>query len=363
MSRDRNTQAVYSLKGKPLNSWEADQAKVFSNAELSDLTCAIGTGLFTDEMTEEEVEAAMAKLRYAKVIIMSDADIDGSHIECLLLGHLFRHQRPLIERGHVYLALPPLYRVTEKGKHAFLKDDRELAAFFRKRAKAVVGNDKALLALAGYASQAKAALEAIAGGAGLMPGDVAHAFQALVSYEDTRKDWLRAFAERIVELRGTTCEGVEAQETESGAVVVSGLESSGRFFTTVVDETFYEAVCSAWEAVSDMVGQDELWELSQSSGAIISDNACGDVYRMACEIEKASRKGIAVQRNKGLGEMQAEELGETTLDRATRRLIRVTVDDFDAAGAFVGSMMSKGDVDARREVVRATRLDRDMVDA
>ena len=149
MSRDRNTQAVYSLKGKPLNSWEADQAKVFSNAELSDLTCAIGTGLFTDEMAEEEVEAAMAKLRYAKVVIMSDADIDGSHIECLLLGHLFRHQRPLIERGHVYLALPPLYRVTEKGKHAFLKDDRELAAFFRKRAKAVVGDDKALLALAG----------------------------------------------------------------------------------------------------------------------------------------------------------------------------------------------------------------------
>lgn len=363
MSRDRNTQAVYALKGKPLNSWEADQAKVFSNAELSDLTCAIGTGLFTDEMTEEEIEAAMAKLRYHKVIVMADADIDGSHIECLLMGHLYKHQRPLIERGHLYIALPPLYRVTEKGKHSFLKDDRELAAFFRKRAKAVVGNDKALLALAGYASQAKAALEAIAGGAGLMPGDVAHAFQALVSYEDTRKDWLRAFAERIVELRGTTCEGVEAQETESGAVVVSGLESSGRFFTTVVDETFYEAVCSAWEAVSDMVGQDELWELSQSSGAIISDNACGDVYRMACEIEKASRKGIAVQRNKGLGEMQAEELGETTLDRATRRLIRVTVDDFDAAGAFVGSMMSKGDVDARREVVRATRLDRDMVDA
>ena len=363
MSRDRNTQAVYSLKGKPLNSWEADQAKVFSNAELSDLTCAIGTGLFTDEMAEEEVEAAMAKLRYAKVVIMSDADIDGSHIECLLLGHLFRHQRPLIERGHVYLALPPLYRVTEKSKHTFLKDEAALAAFFRKRAKAVVGDDKALLALAGYATQAKAAIEACAGSSGLMPGDVAHAFRALVSYEDTREDWLRALAEKIVELRGQDCEGVEAQETESGAVVVSGLEASGRFFTTVIDDTFYEAVTAAWEAVVRMVGNEELFELAQATIKTVSEVPCGDVYRMACEIEKASRKGISVQRNKGLGEMQAEELGETTLDRATRRLIRVTVDDFDAAGAFVGSMMSKGDVEARREVVRNIRVDRELVDA
>ena len=239
MSRDRNTQAVYALKGKPLNSWEADQAKVFSNAELSDLTCAIGTGLFTPEMTPEEVDAAMAKLRYHKIIVMADADIDGSHIECLLMGHLYKHQLPLIERGHLYIALPPLYRVTEKSKHTFLKDEAALAAFFRKRAKAVVGDDKALLALAGYATQAKAAIEACAGSSGLMPGDVAHAFRALVSYEDTREDWLRALAEKIVELRGQDCEGVEAQETESGAVVVSGLEASGRFFTTVIDDTFY----------------------------------------------------------------------------------------------------------------------------
>jgi DNA gyrase subunit B len=346
-----------------VNSWECDQAKVFSNAELSDLTCAIGVGLLTDEMSAEEIDAAMAKLRYAKVVIMSDADIDGAHIQCLLLGHFYRHQRPLVERGHVYIALPPLYRVTEKGKHTFLKDERDLAAFFRRRAKTTVGEDKALLALAGYATQVKSAIEATAGSSGLMPGDVAHAFRAIVSYEDKREDWLRAFAEKIVELRGEDCEGVEAQETESGAVVVSGLEASGRFFTTVIDETFYEAVTAAWDAVADMVGQDSLIDLAQTAAKTVNEVVCGDVYRMACEIEKASRKGIAVQRNKGLGEMQAEELGETTLDRATRRLIRITVSDFDAAGAFVGSMMSKGDVEARREVVRTVRVDRELVDA
>ena len=296
--------------------------------------------------------------------LASGAFVHNSHIECLLLGHMFRHQLPLIERGHVYVALPPLYRITEKGKHTFLRDESAMATFFRKRAKAVVGDDAGMLAVAGYATQIRMAIETIAGGAGLMPGDVAHALRAVVSFDDTREDWLRAFAERIVELRGEDCEGVEAQETESGAVVVSGLEVSGRFFTTVIDETFHEAVVATWERVCALAGRDLIPGFLADGGPWkVGDVQCDDVYRLACEIEKASRKGIAVQRNKGLGEMQAEELGETTLDRATRRLIRVTVGDFDETGRFIGSMMSKGDVDARREVVRTVQVDREMVDA
>ena len=84
---------------------------------------------------------------------------------------------------------------------------------------------------------------------------------------------------------------------------------------------------------------------------------------MAAAIDRSSRRGVSIQRAKGLGEMQAEELGETTLDRSTRRLIRVNVADFDAAGEFVGSMLSSSTVEARREVVRSTRVDREMVDA
>ena len=367
MSRDRNTQAVYALKGKPLNSWEADQAKVFSNAELSDLTCAIGTGLFTPTMTDEEVEAAMAKLRYNKIIIMADADIDGSHIECLLLGHLYKHSLPLIERGHVYIALPPLYRVTEKGKHTFLKDDDAMAAFFRRRAKGAVGSDAALATLAGVTSRVRAVIEGQAGQIGTTPSDLAHALRAVVSYEDTREDWLRAFAERIVEIRSEECEGVEAHEAGSTgeAVVVSGLESSGRYFTTVIDQQFYEAVVNVWNALSEdaCLGQQTLSDLAAMGSGIVDGEACRDLYSMAAAIDRSSRRGVSIQRAKGLGEMQAEELGETTLDRSTRRLIRVTVADFDAAGEFVGSMLSSSTVEARREVVRSTRVDRELVDA
>ena len=360
----RAGRALRALLNIQVNSWECDQTKVFANAELSDLTCAIGTGLFTAEMTEEEVQASMDKLRYGKIIIMADADIDGSHIECLLLGHLYRHALPLIERGNVYIALPPLYRVAERGKHTFLKDEKALAAFFRKRAKSAVGTDTALSALAAVASQVRLAIETAAGAVGIIPSDLGHALRALVSYDDQREDWVRAFAERIYEIRASECEGVEAGEIENGAIIISGLEASGRYFTTVIDESFYTTVSNTWTALAGIIKHEETLSALTCEGARnIGDIQCFNIYQMACEIEKASRKGITVQRNKGLGEMQAEELGETTLDRETRRLIRVTVEDFDIAGEFVGSMLSKNDVEARREVVRNVDIDRELIDA
>ena len=439
MARNRQTQAIYSLKGKPLNSWECDQSKIFSNAELSDLTCAIGTGLFSPEMTAEEVDAAMTKLRYGKVIIMADADIDGclvsttlvqtingpkpffrlvqeaeagltnygfavdaennvvqvelrlpretkrvdelvcvtmsdgivfctpehpfltdegdyvpaaqlapgtnlrstngvnvlsavhtkiqsgkvpvydltvdlyhnfqlangvfvhnSHIECLLLGYMFRHCRPLIERGHVYIALPPLFRVTEKGKHTFLKDEAALSAFFKKRAKAIVGSDPLLLALAGGGMAIASQLEVLAGATGLAPSDIAHALRATATYDKEREDWLMAYAERIVEIREAECEGVSASEVDSGAIVVSGLEASGRYFTSVIDEAFFHTAAQAWGAVCAVVGSDAAFDLVGRDTIAVGDVACSDLYTAAKEIEKASRKGINVQRNKGL---------------------------------------------------------------
>lgn len=299
--------------------------------------------------------------------LANGAFVHNSHIECLLLGHLYKHSLPLIERGHVYIALPPLYRVTEKGKHTFLKDDKAMAAFFRRRAKGAVGDDPSLAALAGVTTQVRATIEGLAGQIGTSPVDLSHALRAVASYEDTREDWLRAFAERIVEIRGEECEGVEAHEAgETGeAVVVSGLEPGGRYFTTVIDQQFYEAVVNVWNALSDdsCLGQEVLVDIATGGVRTVDGDPCRDIYSMAAAIDRSSRRGVSIQRNKGLGEMQAEELGETTLDRLTRRLIRVNVADFDAAGEFVGSMLSSSTVEARREVVRSTRVDREMVDA
>ncbi len=477
-----------------VNSWEADATKVLSNAELSDLAAAIGTGFMSWGAPEADVDAAIAKLRYGKVIVMADADIDGcfvgdtlvdtvdslvpfwllaereraglppltgyaldrdgnevevlleaprmtkwtseyvsvriedneledvctpdhqyrmedgtyrqardlaagdrlagglvvkrtlastwdssedgcepvydltvrehhnfrlgsgayvhnSHIECLLLGHIFKHMRPLIERGHVYLALPPLYRITEKGKRTYLKDDRALADFFRRRAKKVTGDDAYLLRLAGCASLVRNAIERAARSAGAAPDDVSHALGLDVN-DPT------AMAEAIVEKREADgCEGVEGFTLEDGQAVVSGLAPGGRFFTTVVGEPFMAAVTEARTAVLELLG-------SLPAGRIeVAGRSCYHLLELAEVIETESQRGISIMRIKGLGEMQSEELGSTTLDVATRRLVRVTVGDFDAAGEFIGSMMSSGSVEARRELIQAAQVAEEMIDA
>ena len=360
MSRDRRTQAIYSLKGKPLNAWDCDQTKILSNNELSDLSCAIGTGLFTDDMSEEDIDLAVSKLRYNKIVILADADIDGSHIECLLMGFLYRHMLPLIERGHVYIGLPPLYRVTEKGKHTFLKDDAALGDFLRARAVKVVGDNESLLVLAAKSADIKHAIENIASAHGYTSQDIAHAMRAIIAYDSNAEDWLTEFAKSIKTLREEECEGVTLVKHNADTYIVSGLDASYRFFTTIVNTGFYNAVVEAWSQVEALAGNDALIELL--NGAVIDDEYT-TIYDLAAGIEKLIKKGLSVQRNKGLGEMQAEDLGETTLDQATRRLVRVTVDDFTVAGEFLGNMLNVNTVEARREIVRNAILNSEMVDA
>jgi DNA gyrase/topoisomerase IV subunit B len=142
--------------------------------------------------------------------------------------------------------------------------------------------------------------------------------------------------------------------------IVSGLDASYRFLSTIVNTGFYNAVVEAWTQVEALIGNDALIELL--NGAVIDDEYA-TIYDLAAGIEKLIKKGLSVQRNKGLGEMQAEDLGETTLDQATRRLVRVTVDDFTAAGEFLGNMLNVNTVEARREIVRGTILNSEMVDA
>ena len=363
MARDRNSQAIYALKGKPLNTWECDHARIFSNNEMSDLTCALGTGLFTDAMTEEEIDAAIGKLRYGKVIVLADADIDGSHIECLLIGHFFKHLRPLMERGHIFMALPPLYRVTERSKHTFYRDEAALSAFFRKRAKSVVAGDEALITLAGVTISVRSIIESAASTIGIEPADLAQAIGAACSYDSSREDWLMAFAEKIVEARSENCEGIEADQLVSGAVVIRGLEPSGRYFTTVITESFVNTVTTLVENLMKVIPEDAFSDLLSTGVRTINGVQYSDIYQMVCAIDKVSQQGLQVMRNKGLGEMEATELGETTLDVGSRRLIRVTVDDFDDTGTFIGTLLNKSDVEARRELVRNTVVDKSLVDA
>jgi DNA gyrase subunit B len=266
----------------------------------------------------------------------------NSHIECLLLAFFLKHMRPLIEGGNVYIGLPPLYRVTERGKRTYLRDDAALAEFFTERAKASVGDDAALLALAG----ASAALSAAVSAGGPDEADPAG-----------------ALAEAITEGRESQgCEGVEGAEVSEGVFVVSGLEPGGRYFTTVVTAEFVAAAERLYWAAVDLVGEGVVGEVADRRRTV-AGRECWHLLDYLETVEREVRRGVSILRIKGLGEMNDEELGATTLDPSARRLIQVRVSDFDEAGAFVGSMMSKGTVDARRRVIEESRIGREEVDA
>lgn len=286
--------------------------------------------------------------------------VHNSHIQCLLLGFFFQHMRPLVERGHVYIGLPPLYRVTERGKHTYLKDDAALAEFFRSRARALPGVDGDLEALASQAGRLVDAVETAAGRVGCDPEDLAHAAGALAGMEEGATP--EALGGEILRLREEAgCEATDGYVTEDGGVVVTGLAPGGRFFTTVVSEQLVEMAGYCLGLLADVVGDAAALRIAASPA--LGDQRFESFVSLARAIVRESQRGVTIQRNKGLGEMQAEELGETTLDPATRRLIRVRVEDFDATGEFLGSMLHDGSVGARRELVRSAEIDAERVDA
>ena len=123
-ARDRKTQAILPLRGKVINAEKTDFSKLLENKEIKDMITAFGCGI--------NKEFDIEKLRYNKIIIMTDGDVDGSHIRTLLLTFLYKYYRPLIEEGHVYAAMPPLYRVATNKEAIYLQDDAELAAFKEK---------------------------------------------------------------------------------------------------------------------------------------------------------------------------------------------------------------------------------------
>ena len=362
MARNRVTQAIYALKGKPLNTWECDPSRVLSNDELSDLSCAIGTGLFNDAMTEEETQQALTKLRYGKVIILADGDIDGSHIECLLLGHFFKHMRPLLEQGVIHIALPPLYRATENGKHTFYRDEDALASFYRRRAKKFAGDDNNLIELASVLRQVSLIIERAAENGSGRPRDLSSALKAYLSYDTEREDVIMSFAESLLAVRSESSEGVIAEVLETGDVVISGVMNGTDFFTDVITADFINTVADIYASIAEILNEEILQDLifnSRTIGGVIRH----DIYSMAKALEKVSQAGVNIIRNKGLGEMNASELGETTLDVSSRRLIQISVENFDESGKFINTLLHKSEVESRRRLVYETTVKKTDIDA
>jgi len=362
--RDRRTQAILPLRGKILNVEKARFDKMLSSAEIATLITALGTGI-----GPEEFDAS--KARYHKIVIMTDADVDGSHIRTLLLTFFFRQMPALLEKGYLYIAQPPLYRVAKGKKEQYLKDEAAMDEFLLS-----AGTEKAEL-VAGETSIRGADLKELA--------QDALKYRALLDRADRRRDKrlvdaaiqqgdldvrllkdheaMRRLATSIFEKAQKLYPELDArevaevrhdQEHDSWVIVfrtwVAGAPRETRF-----DEEYLSG--PEWVELAALHG--EIASLGAGPHALKVDGTereVDDVFDMVEALKQVASQGQTIQRYKGLGEMNPEQLWETTMDPAQRTFLQVRVDDAVEADEIFGILMGDA-VDQRREFIEKHALD------
>jgi DNA gyrase subunit B len=355
--RDRKFQAILPLKGKILNVEKARLDRMLSSEEIRLMITALGTGIGADDFS-------VAKLRYHKVIIMTDADVDGSHIRTLILTFFYRHMREVIDRGHLYIAQPPLFKVTQNKKDTYLKDETEKSRFLLAR---------------------------IAEAVEITPdGGIGVKGEALINMLQ-RMEELRGHGRKVA-VRGIPRDAQEVLLRESFtdrnalgdeariASVVTALTQAGFIDARVVRDDVTETVAIQFRAGNngsgktfainhDLVGQYEFRQMVKSHEQLSAfglppyavrhgddTTIYRDIDALLDQIYKLAEKGLTIQRYKGLGEMNPEQLWETTMNPNSRRLLQVTVQD--AVGADEIFTVLMGDqVEPRRDFIQKNALE------
>jgi DNA gyrase subunit B len=350
-ARDRNTQAILPLRGKILNVEKSRIDKVLANTEVQALITAIGTGV-RDEFD-------IAKARYHKVVLLTDADVDGAHIRTLALTLLFREMQPLIEAGYVYIAKPPLYRLTRGQKHRYLERESELedillgdkfekiGAFdrYNKQFKLTDARWKRFSRLLKQYEGWAAALRATYG-----HGIVSFVQEArLLEEHITDADALL----RHVAKDGTNGEAFNAKLLSENAeeIVIrtieakTGLASTHHVGRAALDAHEYHRLADVHRDIEQLVGTPPF---TVRLGETIKD--AGSYADLRAAILEIAQRGVAFYRFKGLGEMDPEELRETTMDPSSRTLVQVTMEDATVADR-VFSMLMGDQVEPRRAFI------------
>ena len=354
-ARNRENQAVLPLRGKILNVERARFDRMLSSELIGTLILALGTGIGRDDFNAD-------KLRYHKIILMADADVDGAHIRTLLLTFFYRQMPELIERGHVYIAQPPLYKVSKGKQSRYLKDQSEMDSYLIEE-----GSSEASLDLPGGERRVGADLQALV--------REAKAFKALADRLSQRAP---LFAIEQSALAGLFAEDADmtgasaasatrldlyAEEGDgawAGAPGEQGAVVFGRTRRAVKESVVLE------EALIRSLDARRLAERALAFAGVFDTPA---IYRrkeksttirgpidLLNAVLDAGKKGLAIQRYKGLGEMNPEQLWETTLDANARTLLQVKVDHADDADDLFAKLM--GDVvEPRREFIQANALD------
>ncbi len=356
MGRDRTYQAILPLRGKIINSEKNRINKVLSNNEIQAMITAIGTGI-GDEFD-------ISKLRYHKVIVMTDADVDGSHIRTLILTFLYRHMKELIERGHVYIAVPPLYKVKLGNQEFYFEKDSQLEELLvRERVgelEIVSRGTQALKLTEARWRRFSSALAEFEGwlgrlradfGAGVADFVVTH---RLVETEAGSIADLDAYIAASVD-NGYALSVLDRSEEASLEVKVVETETSAATHLTVpaalLSSPIYANLRRAYAKLVEVVGEPP-FELA--TGKKRRDAESFGALRL--ESLELAKEGVALSRFKGLGEMNEEQLWETTMDPAKRLLIQVEVEDGSAADALF-SMLMGDQVEPRRNFIEENARD------
>ena len=369
--RDRRTQAILPLKGKILNVEKARFDKMLSSAEVGTLITALGTGIGRDDFNIE-------KLRYHRIIIMTDADVDGSHIRTLLLTFFYRQMPALIERGHIYIAQPPLYKIKRGKQEVYVKDDAELNQYLLNaaldNASLHVSNDAPALSGVALESLAKEhlAVEAIIARLSARYDEkVLRAITTLptVTREltenlDELESWTNALSaalpksngDRAANGNGGTYSATLDRGDEDGEGVRIGITrvQHGIGKTRYLPREFFSS--NEYRHISTLSGK--LSELLGDGAYVQRGERREDVAVFAESVEwlmAEARRGQSIQRYKGLGEMNPDQLWDTTVNPETRRLMQVRVEDAIKADDIFTTLM--GDqVEPRRAFIEKNAL-------
>jgi DNA gyrase subunit B len=354
-ARDRTYQAILPLRGKVINAEKNRINKVLSNAEIQAMITAIGTGILD--------EFDITKLRYHRVIVMTDADVDGSHIRTLILTFLYRNMPELVERGHVYIAVPPLYRVKLGGRELYVEKESQFESLLvRERVKDMVVTDSSGADLAFTEAKYDRFVRELAQFEGLLQ-------KLRADFGNAPADFV--VAHRLVELEATAPAEIEPalatlepngydvavvqHDTEMFEAKVVERETSAASFVTVpatlLASPFYGSLRQVYARLVRVVGRPPFRVTAGKKAR--EAQTFQELRAVALDLAK---DGIQVSRFKGLGEMNPDELRETTMDPAKRMLIRVDVEDATLADEIFSKLM--GDqVEPRRAFIEQNARD------
>jgi len=362
-ARDRRTQAVLPLRGKILNVEKARFDKLLSSEEIRTMISALGTGI-------GDKDYDINKLRYHKVIIMTDADVDGSHIRTLLLTFFFRYMPELIEKGYLYVAQPPLYRVLDKKKEIFIKDEDEFNDFIIERiirSEKVKLKDGSLIQGNELGVLIKTLLKFYQNLNKLSKNGYSKEFimdLINIDFKDMSNFGEKEFLELLVDQLSK--KGFEITETD--------LDEEHEYWKIALID--HKNGSSVIKIDSDFFSSPELRALfniskkirpvlSKSPFILIGNNnspvRLEEAEDLLKELMERGKKGLEIQRYKGLGEMNPEQLWATTMDPERRRLLQVKIEDMvEADGIF--SILMGDKVDARREFIQNNALEVEELD-